>query len=455
MADNIVDSLFGPTAIQIGQARDAALAQAADRYAAQDPFARASGQLYRAGGMFAGPVANALGMVDPMVEQARRREAIMGQGGDLSTAAGLKEKAAQFAASGDQQTAMKLLMAARAQEVQESKMALEAATTQAQQYKATLEAAQAAKALREPTGTKEMQNAEAIVEASGIKRGSPEWAPAVAKKLDELVKNPNLESAPPSVREYEYAVSKDGYKGTYADWLKTKSQAIHINMNGAGALTPASADTAIDLALVGDPTLMAGWGRSPKDKATMLNRLTERMKSGEISPRQFAEAKIAMAGALAGERVVSSQGANIQLSANEANQMIDVVRGLYPQVNLTDYPSLNVLKNAVDKQLGGPAVPKLYAGLNALVNTYARAINPRGVATVRDKEKAETMINQAMSTGQLEGVMQVMKQEMDAALASPGAVRSSLAAQRGAPVPTPGLAASGGAAVGKPTVSNW
>lgn len=125
MAENIVDSLFGPTPWQIQQAQNAQLAQAADRYAGQDPFQRAAGGMFRAGGMLAQPIAESFGLVNPAIEQYRIRESVMNQGGDLSTSAGLKAKAAQFAQAGDQATAMKLVLAAKAQEAKEQAMAVE------------------------------------------------------------------------------------------------------------------------------------------------------------------------------------------------------------------------------------------------------------------------------------------------------------------------------------------
>jgi hypothetical protein len=128
MAD-IVDSLFGPTPYQIQQQQNANLGVAADKFAAQDPFARAAGQLYRGGGMLAGAAARGMGYVNPMEEQAKLRESVMATGGDMSTSAGLKAKAAQFAQAGDQQTAMKLIMLARKQEAEEADMKLKAAHT--------------------------------------------------------------------------------------------------------------------------------------------------------------------------------------------------------------------------------------------------------------------------------------------------------------------------------------
>lgn len=154
MAD-VIDSLFGPTPLQINQAQNAALGQSADKYAAQDPFARATGQLYRAGGMLAGPVAEQFGMVNPAIEEARRRQAVMASGGDLSTSAGLKAKAAQFAQAGDQQTAMKLLMVARKQEAEEAKIKLADQGEKRKEYAAKPDAEKYAMAMAKRSGLAE------------------------------------------------------------------------------------------------------------------------------------------------------------------------------------------------------------------------------------------------------------------------------------------------------------
>ena len=122
MAQGIVDSLFGAQPWQIQRAENNQLGQAADKYAGQAPFERAAGQLYRAGGMFGQAGMEGAGYVNPAMEEAKTREMVMGMGGDLTTAAGLKVKAMQFAQAGDQQTALKLVMLAKQQEVKEQEM---------------------------------------------------------------------------------------------------------------------------------------------------------------------------------------------------------------------------------------------------------------------------------------------------------------------------------------------
>lgn len=177
MAENIVDSLFGPTPWQIQQAQNAQLAQAADRYAGQDPFQRAAGGMFRAGGMLAQPIAESFGLVNPAIEQSRIRESVMNQGGDLSTSAGLKAKAAQFAQAGDQATAMKLLMAARSQEAQERKAQMDAADMSLKEARVERELAMAEKALAGEKDIKYMHPVQKLIAArDALPEGHPNRA---------------------------------------------------------------------------------------------------------------------------------------------------------------------------------------------------------------------------------------------------------------------------------------
>jgi hypothetical protein len=72
----------------------------------------------------------------------------------------------------------------------------------------------------------------------------------------------------------------------------------------------------------------------------------------------------------------------------------------------------------VAAKTGDPNITGLATSLNSLVNSYARAINPKGTPTVSDKNHAREIINAAMSSGQLSEAFTVMRQEMAAANAA-------------------------------------
>jgi hypothetical protein len=120
MAQGIVDSLFGVSPYQAEQQRFAQDQDYAAKLAGMNNIQQAKyGIGQGAAGLTRNVAQGMFGMVDPTVQEAQMREQVMGMGGDLSTSAGLKAKAAQFAQAGDQATAMKLIMAARQMEAKE------------------------------------------------------------------------------------------------------------------------------------------------------------------------------------------------------------------------------------------------------------------------------------------------------------------------------------------------
>ena len=132
-------------------------------------------------------------------------------------------------------------------------------------------------------------------------------------------------------------------------------------------------------------------------------------------------------------RTIGGQEANVAMAATEARDVIKVAKTYSDKVNRTEYPTLNAISNAVAKGTGDPNVVALNTALNAAVNTYARAINPKGVATVSDKNHARELVNAAYSSGQLESIFGVMDQEMAAAQASGKKARATLRGESAAP----------------------
>ena len=139
------------------------------------------------------------------------------------------------------------------------------------------------------------------------------------------------------------------------------------------------------------------------------------------------------ASSMTSARTIGGQEANVAMAATEARDVIKVAKTYSDKVNRTEYPTLNAISNAVAKGTGDPNVVALNTALNAAVNTYARAINPKGVATVSDKNHARELVNAAYSSGQLESIFGVMDQEMAAAQASGKKARATLRGESAAP----------------------
>jgi hypothetical protein len=142
------------------------------------------------------------------------------------------------------------------------------------------------------------------------------------------------------------------------------------------------------------------------------------------------ELGVSAAGATAAERSLATQTAKMSTAANEASKMVGVVRDLSDKVDRTEFPTINAVSNAVSKGTGGKEIVQLNTSINALVNSYARAISPTGQPTVSDKNHAREVINSAYSTGQLSAILDVMQQEMDIARGAAGTASTELKASR-------------------------
>lgn len=142
------------------------------------------------------------------------------------------------------------------------------------------------------------------------------------------------------------------------------------------------------------------------------------------------ELGVSAGGAMAAERSLATQTAKMSTAANEAGKMIKVVEGLSDKVNRTEFPTINAISNAVSKGTGGTEIVKLNTSINALVNSYARAISPTGQPTVSDKNHAREIINSAYSTGQLSAILGVMQEEMDIARQAAGTASTELKEMR-------------------------
>ncbi len=210
----LVDSLFGPTPYDIGQSRNQQDMSYAEKVARMNGFEQAKFGIGQGAAGLTRAGAGMLGMVDPLQEEAKMREGVMGMGGDLTTSQGLKAKAMQFAQAGDQRTAMKLVIAARQMEAQEQKAALESRDMKRKEFAALPELE---------------KYAIAMARRSGLKEGSPEFDDFVSTWMyEQKEKAEKKDKMPNSFQEWELA-GKPGEGKTdqekYANWLMTGKRA--------------------------------------------------------------------------------------------------------------------------------------------------------------------------------------------------------------------------------------
>jgi hypothetical protein len=214
------------------------------------------------------------------------------------------------------------------------------------------------------------------------------------------------------------------------------------NETATGKFTPDTVDFLAQTYIQTGNIPPLGMGRAAADlrqkvieRAAIVARTPATAAPGEAAPTPISAAdaartiwqnRQAFAGGTAGQRTLGTTLANVTSAATEANNMIPLVEKYAALVNPTDFPLVNAAGNFVSRQGGGENVVGLAGSLNSLVNAYARAINPKGVATVSDKNHAREIINEAMSKGQLNTALSVMRAEMESAMAAPVQVQERM-----------------------------
>lgn len=176
-------------------------------------------------------------------------------------------------------------------------------------------------------------------------------------------------------------------------------------------------------------------GTSSEFRAAVYGELRNRGASGI----DLASAKAAFGGEQQAERTLGATSANQLAASEEAIPMIGIARNYVDRVDTGKFKSVNAISNWAATHTGDKDIIALNTALNSLVNSYARAISPKGIPTVSDKNHAREILDAALSKGQLNTALDVMEQEMQAARTGTTAAKAQIRGQATPP------AAGGGA----------
>jgi len=208
-----------------------------------------------------------------------------------------------------------------------------------------------------------------------------------------------------------------------AKWLQGQ---LKPGIAGAGTFTPQALEFTAKQYLAGDRQAAQGFARSATARVALQNAIVDEAAKQGLTPAQTASKMAEFAGIMAGSRTVGQRSANISLAANEAQQMIGIVKETSDKFQRTNFVPWNEALKAYESGTGSPEIAEFGASVNALVNVYARAINPTGQPTVSDKEHARAVINTVQSPAQVNAVLGIIGRELDIARKAPKDVREAL-----------------------------
>lgn len=200
-----------------------------------------------------------------------------------------------------------------------------------------------------------------------------------------------------------------------------------------------SADLIAEQYLAGDRQAAAGFARSAQNMSMIRKSISEKAKAQGLSGPDIAMRIAEFHGIVSAETATGRRTATIGMFANEARRVIDVAKRASKDVPRGEFIPFNRAMLAFEKNTGDPKVVALGAALNAVINTYAKAINGGQQGTVSDKDHAREILELAYSDNQMDAVYNILEQELQAAIDAPGDVKQSLRdLQSGKVKPAPG-----------------
>ena len=210
------------------------------------------------------------------------------------------------------------------------------------------------------------------------------------------------------------------------DQNKWKLDQLKASNAGGGILNPQTLKFVAKQYLTGDRQAVQGFARNATARIALQNAIVDEAMAQGLGPEATAAKMAEYAGITAGSRTIGQRSANISLAATEAQEMIQIVRDASAKVGRTQFVPWNVALRAYETNTGSPEISAFGASVNALVNVYARAINPTGQPTVSDKEHARDVINTVQSPAQVDAVLNIINRELEIAKKAPKSVREAL-----------------------------
>lgn len=200
----------------------------------------------------------------------------------------------------------------------------------------------------------------------------------------------------------------DKISSEFSNYLKARK----ANVNQQVTLTDAAIDRFADAVHSGvkPSTLGLGWSNNA-NKTAVMNRVAEKYPDFDM-----AAADLAYGGMAQEKRTVGAAAGRIKLAANSLDRAVPLAKDAAKKVDLSQYPSVNALENAVRRGTGDPNIIALNTALQTVISDYAALMVRSGVPTVESRNAAREMVNSNMAQGQLDAFFDQIEKEKGAQL---------------------------------------
>jgi hypothetical protein len=206
-----------------------------------------------------------------------------------------------------------------------------------------------------------------------------------------------------------------------------------VDENGNPTFTRADYVNA-NLERQGNYSWRAGLSRAPGGAAAIMRAQTLAAQLGDDDAASEAQTRNANHAGLAGQtqeqKTLGASNANMSQAALEAEGAMQLARKASDAMPRGDWTPINQVKQFYQNASSDPKLGALQAANLTFGNTYARAINPKGVGTDADREHVATLLNTATGSDSYNAKLDQLHSEINLAKESPAAAMALLARNR-------------------------
>lgn len=206
--------------------------------------------------------------------------------------------------------------------------------------------------------------------------------------------------------------------------VDNSGKALFQNSGTEGSLDDQTTEFLAQRVHEGDTTALVGLGRGAQGAANIAK---VQKRAAQISADAMGKPKVDTpateviqnqadrAGTMAGARASGTLNARLDTYAKEAGGAMDLAIDQSRELPRTTWVPVNKMIQAVQSGASDPHLASFVAANNAVINTYAKAINPNGVPTVSDKAHASEVLATAQSPEAYEATVRQLQREINIA----------------------------------------
>ena len=211
--------------------------------------------------------------------------------------------------------------------------------------------------------------------------------------------------------------------------LAERKEKLQEQLRKQGLLGDDDAKFIANQYLAGDKSVLIGLGSGQQgtaNRSMVRHAIMEEGKAQGLSPADIAGRVMQFAGYVAEQQALARRQATILTAAGEADRVFKIVENASKKVDRSNWVPINTIVQKLETMKSDPKLGAFAQAIDTTVNVYARAIAPTGVPHEAARARALQILSTVTGQDDFEAKLDVMRQEIEAAVDTPDAIREMI-----------------------------